>query len=133
MDKQIQKIQEKRKQKEIQEFRMLQELDSKKKKIEGGQRKFIHLKKDIVNMWTELEQNHDIDLIIKMEDDLKLKNSQVEDLISENKTKGRIVDSKNVIINDLNKYDENQGKIDQLANMIADAGMKYKKMRNTSL
>lgn len=112
---------------------MLQELDSKKKKIEGGQRKFIHLKKDVVNMWTELEQNHDIDLIIKMEDDLKLKNSKVEDLISENKTKGRIVDSKNVIINDLNKYDENQGKIDQLANMITDAGMKYKKMRNTSL
>ena len=84
-------------------------------------------------MWTELEQNHDIDLIIKMEDDLKLKNTQVEDLLSENETKGRIVDNKNVIINGLNKYDENQGKIDQLANMIADAGVKYKKMRHTSL
>lgn len=60
------------------------------------------MKKDIVSMWTELEQSHDIDLITKMEDDLRLKNSKVDDLISENKTKKKIVTVKEVIINDMN-------------------------------
>ena len=60
------------------------------------------MKKDIVSMWTELEQSHDIDLITKMEDDLRLKNSKVDDLISENKTKKKIVSVKEVIINDMN-------------------------------
>ena len=83
-------------------------------------------------MWTELEQSHDIDLITKMEDDLRLKLTKVDDLKSENNTRGGIVNTKKGLIDDLNKYGENQGKIDQLANMIADAGIKYKKMRHIS-
>ena len=37
-------------------------------------------------MWTELEQSHDIDLITKMEDDLRLKTTKLEDLKSECET-----------------------------------------------
>lgn len=63
-------------------------------------------------MWTELEQSHDIDLITKMEDDLRLKQTKVDDLKSENETRGGIVNAKKGIIDDLNKYSENQEKID---------------------
>jgi hypothetical protein len=54
------KIQEKRKLKQAQELEMLIMLESKTSKLTRGQRNYIKLKKEVIDMRTDLEHHYNI-------------------------------------------------------------------------
>jgi len=75
MENQMNKFQEKRVQK-LQEDRETNEvLNLKNNKIKKGQNKFQHLKKEIADMWNQLEHSYNIEMITNMENDLKDKSN----------------------------------------------------------
>lgn len=55
MQTQVNKMQEKRKQRAAQELEMMIMLEQKSSKLTKGQKKFISLKREVAEMWTVLE------------------------------------------------------------------------------
>lgn len=86
MENQILKIYQKQEAKRAAEAELMDQVNDKNQTLKEGQKKFIYLKKSIRTMWLELEQNYNIDQITKMEDELRLKQTKLEELQGEAKT-----------------------------------------------
>lgn len=83
MDLQIKKFEENRRAKVEAELQTNAALVDKNQKIKMGQRKFQRLKTEVDEMWAQLEHSYNIDLITKLEDELKNKNTQMTKLREE--------------------------------------------------
>ena len=97
---------------------MLIMLEGKTSKLTAGQRNYIKLKKEVIDMRTDLEHHYNITQITQMEDDLTGKTIKLRELRSETKTQKGIVDKKKIILDEINQVSENQDKINTLATMI---------------
>jgi hypothetical protein len=86
---------------------MLAMLEAKTSKLTAGQRNYIKLKKEVIDMRTDLEHHYNITQITSMEDDLTRKTIQLRDLRSETKTQKGIVDDKKKILDEINQVTEN--------------------------
>ena len=65
---------------------MLIMLESKTSKLTRGQRNYIKLKKEVIDMRTDLEHHYNITQITQMEDELTGKTIKLGELRSETKT-----------------------------------------------
>lgn len=55
----------------------------KNQKIKMGQKKFLRIKQEVQEMWNQLEHSYNIELINKLEDDLKDKTNRMNQLKEE--------------------------------------------------
>ena len=84
-------------------------------------------------MYTTLDQEFKVNEISKMEDDLKTKMIKVIAFKTEVGVKNQIVKQKTKRLEQLNKTEENQPQINELATVIAKTNLTYKRMRNQAV
>ena len=84
METQLIKIHDSRRLKAVKEAVVAAELENKGKSISKGTKKTNQLRKEINDMWVQLEQDFKIDDIIKQEDQLEVLDKQRQDLTDRN-------------------------------------------------
>ena len=77
METQMRRLEEKRRAKIEAELQTNTALLDKDSKIKTGQKKFLRLKQEVQEMWAQLEHSYNIELITKLEDELKDKNQKM--------------------------------------------------------
>lgn len=84
MDTQLRKLHDTRMLRAAKEAVVAAELENKGKSIKKGQIKTNQLRKEINDMWVQLEQDYKIADIIKLEDKLEVLDKQKNELIESN-------------------------------------------------
>jgi len=115
MEMQMKRFEDKRRAKVEAELQTNTALLDKNAKIIMGQKKFLRLKKEVQEMWAQLEHSYNIELINKLEDELKDKTNQMSQLKEEVDSVLKIQKEQKGALENLNRNKENTNKISNLS------------------
>lgn len=129
MEMQLKKFEDKRLQKQQQEQEIGSQLVDKDQKIRVGQKKFKQLKTEVQTMWQQLEHSYNIELINKLEDDLKDKTNKLNQLKDETNSLHKVGKEQKGALENLNRNKENSAKMSNLSNQLKIMKQQFKEMR----
>ena len=84
-------------------------------------------------MWSQLEHSYNIELINKLEDDLKDKTNKVNQIKEEVESVQKVEKDQNGALENLNRNKENSNKISNLSEQLRVQKTEFKKMKEQSL
>ncbi|CDW74028.1 UNKNOWN [Stylonychia lemnae] len=133
MEMQLKKFEEKRRAKIESELQTNTAMIDKNKKIKMGQNKFQRIKQEVQEMWAQLEHSYNIELINKLEDELKDKTNRLHQARSEIESVQKIEKEQNGALENLNRNKENSNKISNLSNQLRVQKDEYKRLKDLNL
>lgn len=115
MEMQLKRFQDKRIQKYQEDLQTDTALVDKNQKIKVGAKKFNTIKKDVQALWQTLEHSYNIEMINKMEDDLKDKYNRLSLLKEEAQSVQKVEKDQKGALENLNRNKENSAKMSNLS------------------